>query len=115
MGGRFAIIAAALEPRLKAALAVSTGPYGIQGDSEASTRFLKSLEPASYLSILPPRKVAFFHFSGDTIIPVAYGRELYDAASQPKAWHQYNGTVHGLYSDVYASDLHDELRSVFGR
>ena len=115
MGGRFAIIATALEPRLKAAIGVSTGPYGLQGDNDASVRFVKSIEPAGYLSLLPPRKLIMIHFTGDTIIPVANGRHLYDAAQQPKAWHEYNGTVHGLYSDIYAPDLHDELKGVFGR
>jgi dienelactone hydrolase len=115
MGGRFAIIATALEPRLKAAIGVSTGPYGLQGDNDASVRFVKSIEPAGYLSLLPPRKLIMIHFTGDTIIPVANGRQLYDAAQQPKAWHEYNGTVHGLYSDIYAPDLHDELKGVFGR
>ncbi|HUL62372.1 MAG TPA: acetylxylan esterase [Methanocella sp.] len=115
MGGRFAIISAALEPGLKAAIGISTGPYGLAGNDDASRRFLKSIEPAGYLSQLPPRKVIFFHFAGDPIIPVSLDRQLYDAASQPKAWHQYNGTVHGVYSDVYAPDLHEELRSVFGQ
>jgi uncharacterized protein len=115
MGGRFAIISAALEPGLKAAFVVSSGSYGLQGNDDKSQRFIRSIEPTGYLSLLPPRKVAFFHFSGDTIIPVASGKQLYNSASQPKAWHEYDGTVHGLYSDVYAPDLHDELRSVFGR
>lgn len=115
MGSRFAIIAAALEPGLKAVFAISAGPYGLQGNDDASKRFLKSIEPGSYLSKLPPRKVAFYHFTGDAIIPVSSGRQLYDAALHPKAWHEYDGDVHGLYSDVYADDLYDELRGVFGR
>jgi fermentation-respiration switch protein FrsA (DUF1100 family) len=115
MGGRFAIVAAALEPGLKAAIGVSTGPYGVPVTDDASTRFVKSIEPGSYLSSLPPGKLVLIHFSGDPVIPVAYGKQLYDVAQQPKAWHEYNGTVHGLYSDVYAPDLQAELRSVFGR
>jgi hypothetical protein len=115
MGGRFAIVSAALEPGLKAVVAVSGGPYGLKGDDDASTRFLKSIEPANYLSKLPQRKLIMFHFTDDPIIPLASGRQLYDAASQPKAWHQYNGSVHGIYSDVYAADLHNELKGVFGR
>ena len=115
MGGRFGIVATALEPGLKAALAVSGGPYGLRGDSAQASQFLKSIEPAGYLSKLPPRKLVMFHFTGDPIIPVTLARQLYDAAAQPKAWHEYNGTIHGIYSDVYAPDLHDELRSVFGR
>jgi hypothetical protein len=115
MGGRFAIVSAALEPGIKAAVAVSGGPYGLKGNDDASTRFLKSVEPAGYLSKMSPRKLIMFHFTDDPVIPIALGRQLYDAASLPKAWHQYNGSTHGIYSDVYASDLHDELRSVFGR
>ncbi|OPY30951.1 MAG: Alpha/beta hydrolase family protein [Methanocella sp. PtaU1.Bin125] len=115
MGGRFAIIATALEPGLKAAIGISTGPYGLQGNDDASARFIRSIEPASYLSSLPPRKLILFHFTEDSVIPLASGRQLYDAALQPKAWHEHNGTVHGLYSDLYAPDLHEELRSVFGR
>ena len=34
MGGRFAIVATALEPGLKAAFGVSAGPYGLQGNDD---------------------------------------------------------------------------------
>ncbi len=115
MGGRFAIVATALEPGLKAAFTVSGGPYGVQGSDETQAKFMKSIEPAGYLSRLPPRKLVMFHFTNDTIIPVAGGRQLFDAASQPKAWHEYNGEVHGVYNSTYAPDLHDELKGVFGR
>jgi uncharacterized protein len=115
MGGRFAIIATALEPRLKAAIGVSTGPYGLQGSDDSSVRFSKSVEPAGYLQSLPPRKLILFHFTGDPIIPVASGRQLYDAAQQPKSWHEYNGTVHGLFSETYAPDLYNDLKDVLGQ
>ncbi len=115
MGGRFAIVATALEPGLKAAFTISGGPYGVQGSDVTLAKFIKSIEPAGYLSKLPPRKLVMFHFTNDTIIPVASGRQLFDAASQPKAWHEYNGEVHGVYNSTYAPDLHDELKGVFGR
>jgi dienelactone hydrolase len=115
MGGRFAIIATALEPGLKAAIGVSTGPYGLQADSDSSVWFYMSIEPASYLSSLPPRELIMFHFTGDKIIPVESARLLYDAAKGPKSWHEYEGDVHGVYSSVYAPDLHEELKGVFGR
>lgn len=115
MGGRFAIIAAAEEPRLKAAFVVSSGPYGIKGGDVSSSKFIDSIEPASYLSLLPPRKLVMFHFTNDSVIPVSLSRQLYDAAEQPKVWHEYNGNVHGVYNEIYAPDLHSELRSVFGK
>jgi uncharacterized protein len=116
MGGRFAIVAAGIEPGFKAAFVVSSGPYGIDaGNNTDAQRFVDSVEPATYVKRLPQRKLVMFHFTNDTIIPIAYGRSLYDNAGQPKAWYQYNGSVHGVYSDIYAPDLHAELRKVFGR
>ncbi len=116
MGGRFAVVAAGIEPGIKAAFVISSSPYGLDaGNDRDATRFVSSVEPATYLQNLPPRKLVMFHFTGDPVIPIAYGRSLYDAASQPKAWYQYNGSVHGVYSDRYAPDLHAELVSIFGR
>jgi dienelactone hydrolase len=115
MGGRFAIIAAGIEPGFKAAFVVSSSPYGLDaGSNTDAISFVDSIEPATYLKKLPPQKLVLFHFTDDMIIPIAYGRSLYDNASQPKAWYQYNGTVHGVYSDIFAPDLHNELRSLFG-
>ncbi|HMZ31733.1 MAG TPA: hypothetical protein PLY13_04470, partial [Methanoregulaceae archaeon] len=64
---------------------------------------------------LPPRSLVMFHFTDDPIIPLADGKALYDKAGQPKSWHQYNGTVHGVYSETYAEDLHSDLKEIFGR
>jgi uncharacterized protein len=114
MGIRTAIVSAALEPGLKGAVEISAGPYGPPYYPTPSEQFIKSIDPANYLSKLPPRKIAFFHFTCDTIPLVALGKQLFTAASQPKAWHEYGGTAHGLYSDVFAPDLHDELRGVLG-
>ena len=81
MGGRFAIVAAGIEPGFKAAFVVSSGPYGLDaGNNMEAQRFVDSVEPATYLEKLPPRKLVMFHFTNDTIIPIAYGRSLYDNA-----------------------------------
>ncbi len=101
---------------MKAAVIVSSGPYGLKaGDNTDAQRFVDSVEPATYLQKLPPRKLVMFHFTNDTIIPIVYGRSLYDNAGQPKAWYRYNGSVHGVYSDIYAPDLHTEMMTVFRR
>jgi dienelactone hydrolase len=116
MGGRFAVVAAGMEPDFKAVFVVSSSPYGLDaGNNTDAIRFVDSVEPATYLKKIPPRKLVMFHFTNDTIIPIASGKSLYTNASQPKVWYQYNGSVHGVYSDIYASDLHTELMSVFGR
>jgi len=84
MGGRFAIIAAGIEPGFTSVFVVSSSSYGLDaGNNTDAIRFVDSVEPATYLKRLPPRKLVLFHFTDDTIIPVAYGRSLYDNASQP--------------------------------
>ena len=116
MGGRFAIITAGIEPGIKGAFVVSSGPYGVDaGNNPDVQRFITSIEPESYLLKLPPRPLVMFHFTDDPIIPLAEGKALYNKALSPKAWHQYNGTVHGVYSETYAEDLHAELKEIFGR
>lgn len=116
MGGRFAIITAGIEPGIKGAFVVSSGPYGVDaGNNPDVQRFITSIEPERYLLKLPPRPLVMFHFTDDPIIPLAEGKALYNKALSPKAWHQYNGTVHGVYSETYAEDLHAELKEIFGR
>jgi dienelactone hydrolase len=115
MGGRFAIISAAIEPGIKGVFVVSSGPYGLKKTGDMTgDQFITAVEPASYLSQLPPRKLVMFHFTNDSVIPVAMGKSLYDNASEPKAWHEYSGDIHGCYSDIYAADLRAELKAVLG-
>jgi aromatic ring-opening dioxygenase catalytic subunit (LigB family) len=56
-----------------------------------------------------------FQFVNDSLVPMADGKALYDKASEPKAWHLYNGTTHGLYDKAYAADLQAELKEMLGR
>ncbi|CAJ37911.1 alpha/beta hydrolase [Methanocella arvoryzae] len=115
MGGRFAIVSAALEPGMKGAFVISSGPYGLDRTGNAlADQFSTSVEPETYLSMLPPRKVVMFHFTGDKVIPVEQGKSLYANASEPKAWYEYSGDVHGVYSEIYAEDLRNELKAVLG-
>lgn len=116
MGGRFAIIAAAIDERLKGVVVVSSSQYGLEkGNDLDINKFITSIEPGSYVSKLPPRKLVMFHFNNDTIIRVDMAKQLYDMAGEPKSWHVYDGDVHGVYSDAYAGDLRSELREMFGR
>ncbi len=116
MGGRFAVVAAGIEPGFKAVFVISSSPYGLDaGNDRDALRFVNSIEPATYLKKLPPRKLVMFHFTNDTVIPVTHGKFLYDNAGWPKAWYQYNGSVHGVYSDIFGPDLHTELTNIYGR
>lgn len=116
IGGMWAIIAAAEEPAFKGVVTFSSSDFAFNNtsDSDASL-FINAVMPSRYLDSLPPRKLAMFQFDQDTIVPMADGKALFDNASEPKAWHLYDGTTHGLYSPLYEADLHEELKGMFGR
>jgi dienelactone hydrolase len=116
IGGMWAIVAAGEEPQLKGVITISSSDFAIPNTSDArAITFINAVMPSKYVGSLPPRKLAMFQFDADRIVPVGDGKALYDNASEPKAWHLYNGTTHGLYDKTYNADLHDELKAMLGR
>lgn len=115
-GGMWAIVAAGEEPQFKGVITVSSSDFTMPDTNNASViKYINALMPSKYLGNIPPRKLAMFQFDGDKYVPMADGKALFDNASEPKAWHVYNGTTHGQYDSVYASDLHEELKGMLGR
>lgn len=116
IGGMWSIIAAGVEPQFKGVIAVSSENFDFPTYDDADVnKFLGSVEPSNYLSLLPPRKLVMIHFTNDAIIPVANGKALYNNASQPKAWYQYEGNIHGLPNATYMPDLQKELNGMLGK
>ncbi len=115
-GGMWAIVAAGEEPQFKGVITVSSSDFTMPDTNNASViKYINTLMPSKYLGNIPPRKLAMFQFDGDKYVPMADGKALFDNASEPKAWHIYNGTTHGQYDSAYASDLHEELKGMLGR
>lgn len=116
IGGMWSIIAAAEDSRFKGVICVSSSGFNFTKYNDAKIdSYFSSISPENYLSKLPPRKLVMIHFMDDQIIPVQYGRELYDRASQPKALYQYNGSTHGLFNMTYVPDMQKELKGMLGR
>lgn len=121
IGGMWSIIAAGTEPQFKGVICVSSSDFNL-GTYDNSTainvsanEYISSIQPSNYLSMLPPRKLVMIHFTDDQIIPIANAKALYDNASQPKAWYQYEGTTHGLPNATYMPDLQRELQGMLGK
>jgi fermentation-respiration switch protein FrsA (DUF1100 family) len=102
LGGAIALLAAAERPSVRAVLAESTF-----GSWRAAARctvpalgFLvpwavsSELDPFSVLDRIPPRPLLVSHGSDDRIVPVGLGRELFDAAHEPKQWYLAEGCGH---------------------
>ncbi len=121
IGGMWSIIAAGTEPQFKGVICVSSSDFSFtmydnnSAGNITANSYLNSIQPSNYLSLLPPRKLVMIHFTDDPIIPIADGKALYEKASQPKVWYQYNGNTHGLPNATYMPDLQRELRGMLGK
>jgi dienelactone hydrolase len=104
-GGRYAAIAAGVDPKFAGYVGISTADWGLrdrvldQGGSGDILRFATSLEPSTYLPEISPRPVWMFHNATDPIIPFAEGKALFATAKEPKTFIEFYGS-HGINSDV---------------
>ncbi len=117
-GGRFAIIACALDPAAKGVLAISTCGYGTdaaiasQGVTDRDLiRFYRSVDPETYLSKIAPRPLAMIHSRNDTIIPYRLAEQTYARGMQPKSLHTVGCSVHGYCAEMSGA-MEEELKKM---
>jgi len=117
-GGRFAIIACALEPSLKGVVGVSTAGYGT-GEIDPSLvtdqdayRFYLSIDPDTYLSEIPPARFVLLHSFNDTVIPHEMALGTFSFAEEPKAMYNVSEATHG-YTASMRPYLEEELAIIF--
>jgi dienelactone hydrolase len=116
-GGRFAIIAAALDPSIVGVIGISTSGYNVEADAgnikdKTALRFYRSIDPDEYLVRLPPRKLVMLHSVNDTIIPIARAESTFEKAKDPKQFYKVTTGTHG-YSEGMKGPLETELRIMF--
>ena len=58
-------------------------------------RFLRSIDPDTYLEKIPPRRFVMIHSKSDAVIPIEYARRTYKKALEPKAMHIVECATHG--------------------
>jgi dienelactone hydrolase len=104
-GGRFAILACALDPSLKGVIGISTSGYGTEeinpsaADSE-TYRFYRSIDPDTYLSTLPPAKFVLIHSFNDTVISHDLSFRTFALAKEPKAMYNVSEATHGYTASM---------------
>lgn len=112
-GGRYAAIAAGIDPGFAGYAGVSTSPYRAQlGSGDLSRRFTASIDPATYIGGISPRPVVLYHAEYDPVIPFAEGKALFAAAREPKSFVVFAGP-HGISPEV-DDDLLGRLTQVYG-
>ncbi len=100
MGGRYAIIAAAIEPGIKGVLAVSTSGYDIGGyKNEDFYPYLYSINPDNYISLISPRPIVMVHSKDDPVISFGMAEYTFSLAKEPKKFINVSGG-HGSESII---------------
>lgn len=121
-GGRFGIIATAIDPGIKGVVGISTGGYDMEAYINQNagqitmnrTRFLRSIDPDSYLDKIPPRKLVMIHMQNDSIIGIDLAQATMNKAQEPKVFYPVEGSGHG-YSKAMRSVLETELDQIFSQ
>ncbi len=117
-GGRFAIIAAAIDPEIKGVIGISTSGYDTESqlagiNDETIIRFYRSIDPETYLGFLPPRKLVMMHSVNDSTIPIKLAKKTFDKASEPKQFYEVTTGTHG-FSEGMRAPLENEIRQMLG-
>ncbi|MDD5614908.1 MAG: acetylxylan esterase [Candidatus Methanoperedens sp.] len=113
-GGRFAIIATAIDPNIKGVIGISTSGYDTEAQltgvkDETARRFYSSIDPETYLKFIPPRKLVMMHSVNDSVIPVDLAENTFRKAKEPKMFYKVETGGHG-FSDGMRVQFENELR-----
>jgi hypothetical protein len=104
-GGRYAAVAAGVDPDFAGYIGISTSQWGVldaviqQGYTGDEILFATSIEPSTYFAKISPRPVWIFHANKDPVIPFDDGKQLFLLALEPKTFIEFSGG-HGINSDV---------------
>ncbi len=106
-GGRFAIMACAMDRAAKGVLAISTCGYGTDAAIASAgvadkvlVRFYRSIDPETYLNKIAPRPLIMIHSRNDTIIPYHLAEQTYARGMQPKRLHTVGCATHGYCREM---------------
>ncbi len=111
MGGRYAIIAGAIEPRAAGVVGISTSGYGLPLHQDYKTQiFIRSIDPDNYARLISPRKLMLLHSKYDQTISSLQANRTYDYAAEPKLLLLDDGQDHGYYRHEKVMTLNEGLQ-----
>ncbi len=116
LGGRVAVIAAAIERNIKGALVISSSGFDFEEVNETGVNaFLKSIDSDHYIGLIAPNKLVMMHNIHDNIIPLDSVLNSYKIAQEPKQLVLVNDTNcnHG-YCESMHNGLVDALDYMIG-
>jgi len=109
MGGRYAIIATALEKRAKGVIAISASGFHIPINQEKGNNYMVSIDPDNYISTISPNQVIMLHGTNDSVVELEDAKITFEKAKEPKKFFTAEGCDHG-----YCDKMWNELKSDLG-
>jgi uncharacterized protein len=113
MGGRYAMIAAALDHKINGALIISSAGFHVENTSLKDDIYYLSIDPDRYVSNITPAKLVMIHSLTDNIIPIGDAALTYTYAHEPKAFYTVNNCTHG-YCPAMLPFINAELKKIMG-
>jgi len=104
LGGRVAVIAAAVDRNVKGVLVISSAGFDfVGGPDEKKNIFVKSIDSDHYIDLITPRKIVMMHNLNDNIISLNSAVNSYSRAQNPKSFVLVNDTAcnHGYCDSMY--------------
>ena len=112
MGGRYAMIAAAIDNRIKGVISISSSGFHTKDENKTYSPYLISIDPDHYVDKISPRYLMMIHSTNDTLITLASAEATLKLAKDPKKIYIVNNCSHG-YCDKMQDDLKNALKLVF--
>lgn len=114
MGGRYAIIAAALDKKIKGLVVISSSGFDVKKDSQPYNSYLLSIDPDSYIEKISPRDVVMFHSINDSVVQLQVAQHTFSLAKEPKEFFVYdNETCQHGYCPAMQENLEKTLKKIF--
>ncbi|MBI2660128.1 acetylxylan esterase [Candidatus Woesearchaeota archaeon] len=116
LGGRIAVIAAAIDRNIGGVLVISSAGLGVEMTNNTKVNsFLNSIDSDHYIELITPRKIVMMHNANDKNILLGAALESYSKAQEPKQFVLVNDTAcnHG-YCDSMYNGLVDALDYLVG-
>jgi uncharacterized protein len=101
MGGRYAIIAGSMEPRIKQVIVISTSGFHAKL-AQTPNPYLVSIDPDEYIKKISPRYFYMLHGSNDSVIPIVEAKQTFSLANEPKVFFEFPGCKHGYCPSMNA-------------
>lgn len=113
MGGRYALIAGAIDERIKGVVVISTAGFHVPESNEPYNDYLISVDPDHYVDKISPRRLVMIHARNDSVVKLDDAQRTFYLAGEPKNFYLLEECNHGYCNEMWG-DLNEGLGLVFG-